>query len=772
MKQYICNIILVAIITGTFHLDAYSQNNTTADSLIYYLKKIKSSTDTVNINMSLEWIFKNSEKSLVIEDIFSELKSVRNKVEEKDYYNMINYYFNRIVYINTPELNEKAIGMGKEIIAQFKKTGSKYPYYSLIAILRNLRLPFRNSGKINEMLAYYSSLDKKYQNENDSACLSIVYNVLSGTYFRLGILEKGRYYQLKSIAYLNDSQQDYSFGPLIGILGKAGKINGYAVLGSYYVAENQPFEAEKYFNEAVRIYQQIDSPLLLTDIPFLFLQIARSKTLEGNVNSSKYYDTTLKYFNLYDCTPIEYAHFYQEKAADFASKNQLDSAIFFINKSRAIKDSFHFTLSSFMGELQPDYYSALISIKQNHIKEAIGYLQTDIKELRPFNFRPLIIRDLVLLARIYSSDGNSSEAYKTLNEAFTMKEKMLSDQNEARSLNFETEKKMQEGENKIMLLDAQNKNNKKIKYYLIGIVSLLGLLAIALGFFYSNKRNTSRRLALKNEKLALTLVELKSTQSQLIQSEKMACLGELTAGIAHEIQNPLNFVNNFSDVNKELLVEMKDEMSKGNFSDANEIANDVIANEEKINFHGKRADAIVKGMLQHSRSSSGNKEPTDINALCDEYLRLSYHGLRAKDKSFNAALETDFDNSIGNINIIPQDIGRVVMNLLTNAFYAVNEKKRSAVAKPTEVKYEQTVSISTKKTGNYVEIKVSDNGNGIPQKVLDKIFQPFFTTKPTGQGTGLGLSLSYDIVKAHNGEIKVETKENKGTTFKIILPIS
>ena len=269
-----------------------------------------------------------------------------------------------------------------------------------------------------------------------------------------------------------------------------------------------------------------------------------------------------------------------------------------------------------------------------------------------------------------------------------------------------------------------------------------------------------------------SLENLKSTQSQLIQKEKMASLGELTAGIAHEIQNPLNFVNNFSDVNKELLIEMQDEMDKGNIADAKEIASDVIANEEKINHHGKRADAIVKGMLQHSRSSTGVKEPTDINALADEYLRLSYHGLRAKDKSFNATLKTDFDETIGNINIIPQDIGRVILNLITNAFYAVNEKNLSAVVTPAAVKYEPTVSISTKKLNEKVEIKVTDNGSGIPQKIVDKIFQPFFTTKPTGQGTGLGLSLSYDIVKAHNGELKVETKEGEGATFILSIPIT
>ncbi len=270
------------------------------------------------------------------------------------------------------------------------------------------------------------------------------------------------------------------------------------------------------------------------------------------------------------------------------------------------------------------------------------------------------------------------------------------------------------------------------------------------------------------------LSELKATQSQLIQSEKMASLGELTAGIAHEIQNPLNFVNNFSEVNTELIAEMKAELVAGHHDQAITLANDISENEQKINHHGKRADAIVKGMLQHSRSSSGVKEPTDINALADEYLRLAYHGLRAKDKSFNATMKTDFDETIGKINVIPQDIGRVILNLITNAFYAVTEKKASEGAS-----YEPTVTVSTKKAGTGIEIRVKDNGSGIPQKVLDKIFQPFFTTKPTGQGTGLGLSLSYDIVKAHGGELKVETlpagqagKEGEGAEFIIELPLA
>ncbi|MBZ0327940.1 MAG: nuclear transport factor 2 family protein [Altibacter sp.] len=281
------------------------------------------------------------------------------------------------------------------------------------------------------------------------------------------------------------------------------------------------------------------------------------------------------------------------------------------------------------------------------------------------------------------------------------------------------------------------------------------------------KEKQSSALLAEKQRLENTLSDLQATQKQLIQSEKMASLGELTAGIAHEIQNPLNFVNNFSEVSNELIDEMNEEIEKGELEEAKLIANDIKQNLEKISHHGKRADAIVKGMLQHSRKSTAEKEATDINKLADEYLRLAYHGLRAKDKSFNATLETDFDESIGKIKIIPQDMGRVILNLITNAFYACNEKKKTSK----DSDFKPIVSVSTKKLKDQVVISVKDNGNGIPKQVMDKIFQPFFTTKPTGEGTGLGLSMSYDIVsKGHMGELKVATKKGLGTTFKIIIP--
>jgi len=313
-------------------------------------------------------------------------------------------------------------------------------------------------------------------------------------------------------------------------------------------------------------------------------------------------------------------------------------------------------------------------------------------------------------------------------------------------------------------------------YWAYGIYLILfGISVVAVHRFQKDRVIRAERERTREKELAQAkeiekaYTELKSTQSQLIQSEKMASLGELTAGIAHEIQNPLNFVNNFSEINHELIRDLKSEIKKGNTEEVTALANDIESNEEKISHHGKRADAIVKSMLQHSQKSSGQKELTDINALCDEYLRLAYHGLRAKDKYFNSKLETQLDPTLPKLNVIPQDIGRVLLNLINNAFYAVSEKSKVESQKPGSG-YEPIVSVFTKNLGDKIEINVKDNGSGIPDAIREKIFQPFFTTKPTGQGTGLGLSLSYDIVKAHGGELKVNSTESKGSDFTIQLP--
>jgi signal transduction histidine kinase len=298
-------------------------------------------------------------------------------------------------------------------------------------------------------------------------------------------------------------------------------------------------------------------------------------------------------------------------------------------------------------------------------------------------------------------------------------------------------------------------------------VDLVKSLARAFEVAYARYEDFKQLEEAKN-KIESTLHDLKATQNQLIHAEKMASLGELTAGIAHEIQNPLNFVNNFSDVSVDLIDEMNEEIATGNTKEVKEISKDLRQNLEKISHHGKRASSIVKGMLEHSRAGDGHKEPTDIIALADEYLRLAYHGLRAKDKSFNADFKFEADESIPKINVIPQDIGRVLLNLINNGFYAVSAKASATV----DSEYKPEVIVRTKKQDGKIEIRVKDNGGGIPESIKDKIFQPFFTTKPTGQGTGLGLSMSYDIItKGHGGELKVESIECEGTEFVIYLPL-
>jgi len=393
-----------------------------------------------------------------------------------------------------------------------------------------------------------------------------------------------------------------------------------------------------------------------------------------------------------------------------------------------------------------------------------------------------------LLSAIYSNRHQYDSAYKYEHSSGVLKDSLYNQTKITQAQNFAFNETLQQQQLEQAKKEARQQYRNKLKVYTLGgIIFIFLAITFLLIRNNRNKRKANKVLHGKNEEiktqrdeLEKTLSTLKSTQSQLVQSEKMASLGELTAGIAHEIQNPLNFVNNFSEINKELIEELKakNEELKIENADVKDLLNDIEDNSEKINHHGKRADAIVKSMLQHSRTSSGKKEPTDINALADEYLRLSYHGMRAKDKSFNCEMKTDFDETLQKINVVPQDIGRVLLNLFNNAFYACAERKnleRKNLEGFQNLQglnpYLPTVTVITKKENDHVTITVRDNGNGIPDKIKDKIFQPFFTTKPTGQGTGLGLSLSYDIItKEHNGTIKVESEEGEGTEFTVSLP--
>jgi signal transduction histidine kinase len=455
----------------------------------------------------------------------------------------------------------------------------------------------------------------------------------------------------------------------------------------------------------------------------------------------------------------------------FSADGNIDSAFVYYRKTIGVASAFKALKS--VAEIQAGMArlfqktgrldSALI-----YAQNALVFFQTNTAEVRAWgeNRDSYVAEISPMLAELYKAKGQLDSAYKYLRLSVTIKDSLYNSDKvrQFQTLGFNEASRRQQLEQQSR--EAKQEYETKIKIYgLISVITGFGILAFVLYRNNKHKQKANALLQIQNQEIETTLKELKTTQTQLIQSEKMASLGELTAGIAHEIQNPLNFVNNFSEVNIELLDEMQQEIKKGNATDALEISDDIKQNLQKTAHHGHRADAIVKSMLQHSRKNTGQKEATDVNALVDEFLRLSYHGLRAKDKSFNAVLETHFDPNLGKLNIVNQDISRVFLNLFNNAFYAVNEKRKSA-----DGAYEPTVQVTTTKTNNGVEIKVRDNGTGIPEKVLEKIYQPFFTTKPTGEGTGLGLSLSYDIItKGHGGQLKVETKEGEFSQFIIYL---
>ncbi len=536
-------------------------------------------------------------------------------------------------------------------------------------------------------------------------------------------------------------------------------------IGNLYLIQGDYKKALEYFMQA-KNSQGINGDNYLKTV--IFLNIGESYL---HLNQS---DSALYYLEAY--YPVSKQNRQEDLYGDFERllgdvkvlNDHTDEAFNYFDKSissyEAVDDKQHLSMT----------YQSIAKLYQkiNRPDSAIRYAKKSLVAAQLGSYNQGIFNASKLLSVFYEGK-NDKEAFRYFKIATAAKDSLFSQDKvkQLLSLSFEEKQHQQDIET------AKANYLNQIKLYVLGGVLVVFLL-LAIILFRNNRQKQKANTLLKEQKQEIqkTLTELKSTQTLLIQSEKMASLGELTAGIAHEIQNPLNFVNNFSEVNTELIDELKGERSKvkgeRNEELEDEILNDVKQNLEKIIHHGKRADAIVKGMLQHSHISTGQKEPTDINALVDEYLRLSYHGMRAKDprdsvnKSFNATLQTDFDTSIEKINVVPQDIGRVLLNLFNNAFYGVTEKKKHQ-----KENYEPTVSVSTKKLNNKIEIRVKDNGIGIPEKVVDKIFQPFFTTKPTGQGTGLGLSLAYDIIKAHGGEIKVETKEGEGAEFIISLPL-
>lgn len=409
--------------------------------------------------------------------------------------------------------------------------------------------------------------------------------------------------------------------------------------------------------------------------------------------------------------------------------------------------------------------------KMNKSDSCIIYAKTALEHAKQDRNPDQVQRATSLLTNEYKAVNDYKNAFYYQELTQQAKDSLFSQQKtlQVQNLVFNEQQRRQEAKEK------ETAYQNRVRFYsLLAVLGVFVLIAAILLFANSQRKKANGILKQQNDKieaqrkdLEKTIADLKNTQRQLIQSEKMASLGELTAGIAHEIQNPLNFVNNFSEVNTELIEEMELEFDKGVITGVRPLISDIKANQQKISQHGKRADFIVKGMLQHSRVSTGEKQPTNLNILADEFFKLSFHGLRAKDKSFNAEMVTHFDPDLPKVNVVQQDIGRVLLNLINNAFYAVNQKAKTA-----GLDYKPAVELSTTHNNAHIEIRVKDNGSGIPESIKDKIMQPFFTTKPTGEGTGLGLSLSYDIVvKGHQGSILIDSSEGNGSEFIINLPL-
>jgi len=616
-------------------------------------------------------------------------------------------------------------------------------------IIEKLADIYRNSNW-DSVVVYSEKMLELGIKQNNEALIAESKASLGEAYYNRGNYSKALGLAFQYLQFIESTNQNEALA------------NGLNTIGNIYKGQQNYNKAKHYYRRCEKLAASINDT---TDLIYAYGNLAYVYEQLNESDSSVYY--AKKFIAAPRVTGYNVSNIYTVLGDVYFKTNDRKLAQYYYNMAiQSARQSLNLRDLSEVSLTLGQYFR-----KINKVDSSIFYAKEALYYGRRVSYNKSVYESSDLLFRLYEDLQISDSAFNYLKIASNTKDELY---NVTNFQEIENITASEEGRHK-EIAEAKAAYQNKLRFLLLGFLLLIFLVAVFL--LWLNNKNKQKAYALlqvqkketesQKEVAEEALMHLKSTQSQLIQSEKMASLGELTAGIAHEIQNPLNFVNNFSEVSNELIDEMKEELSKGNYDDAKDIADDVKQNLEKINHHGKRAGDIVKGMLQHSRNTSNTtKEPTDINKLADEYLRLAYHGLRAKDKSFNATMKTDFDETIGNINIIPQDIGRVILNLITNAFYAVDEKKKSGMEG-----YEPTVSVTTKKEGDRVFVSVKDNGNGIPQKILDKIFQPFFTTKPTGQGTGLGLSLSYDIVKAHGGELKVETLEGEGSTFIIQITI-
>jgi two-component system, NtrC family, sensor kinase len=567
-------------------------------------------------------------------------------------------------------------------------------------------------GDYVNAVQYYLKALKNYQLVNYGMGTAKVDNNLGSTYLQKEDFKAGLFYLQKAIKPLDDYTRSHK------LIGNEKNLNGILLLnlGECYLDLKKLDSAKYYLDISLKTINTTHYQALLGSVK---RDLGEVQKLKGDKNGAL-------------------QNFRQAVISDRALDDVENLSVAYLSMA----DLYH---------------------KYKLQDSAIFYAQKALDTAAAGNYEQDVLNAGKALYVYYDEDHNVAQAYKYFKITTAAKDSLYSQDKEKQllTLDFNEKERLQE------LQAEQDKAQGRLRTYILsGGLAVLLLLSIIFWRNGKHRQKANKLLKKQKEDIETAMARIKLTQTQLIQSEKMASLGELTAGIAHEIQNPLNFVNNFSEVNKELLVEMKEEIDKGNLEEIRAIANNLIDNELKINHHGKRADFIVKGMLQHSRTNTGEKQLTNINVLADEFLKLSYHGLRAKDKSFNAELVTNFDENLPKVNIAQQDIGRVLLNLFNNSFYAVNQKQKTAGAD-----YKPEVTVSTSAEKNNLIISVKDNGNGIPDAIKDKIMQPFFTTKPTGEGTGLGLSLSYDIVvKGHGGKISVKSVEGEGSEFIITIP--
>ncbi len=656
----------------------------------------------------------------------------------------------------------EAIDYGRSVLKSLESSHTPRLALFEILFLDQLRLPYRNSDRLSDGFVFYTELLNKYTLDNNVLAMAECHYVLGGFYRTTGIMDPAIYNMKKSVSLLDSTKLvQESYFDLVKQEGRARMINNLGVIGYYYHLKGDYHESLKINKQALKQAYEFYSSggkyihggdNLLLDAR----QIAETKIELNELDSVEYY-IEIAEESIHDSPdPNILSALYLLRALYYTHSGELEKADSLITSTRGLVSKYNIDANSPWAIIAPDYYAALVHIERNQYKEAIDLLKKDIQRVQ--FARPELLQDYLLLARLYEKSSDKGEAAEYYKRYIELKDEVSRDQEKYRTISFELEQQIKDNEINIANLKNESRISSLTRNYSIGIAILL--LLILLGIY---QRFNSKKKA--NQILEKTLLDLQAAQSQLIHSEKMASLGELTAGIAHEIQNPLNFVNNFSEVSSDLIEELKEELQNGATEEVDSIANDLKQNLEKISHHGTRASNIVKSMLVHSRIGSGEKQPTDLRALADEYLRLAYHGLRAKDNSFNAEFSLDADQGLPEVMVVPQDIGRVLLNLINNAFYAVSEK-----AKQEDADYKPTVVVGVHQHDDIVEISVKDNGNGIPDSVKEKIFQPFFTTKPTGQGTGLGLSMSYDIVtNGHGGTLTVETQIGKGTEFKIRL---